>query len=111
MQLCMVVAHMEISFDLVALLVLLLPVRQRVQRYLYVAMHNIYEWCMLDVFVLAFLLYLSEEKNFAPLNLKLGTWFLLGAMVLFHGVMFTTVQIVRRHAGLTHVGDCDDPVG
>lgn len=87
---------------LVALLVLLLPLRKRVQRHLYVAMHNIYEWSMLDVFVLALLLYLSEESNFAELDLKIGAWFLFGSMLLFHGVMFMTVLTVRREAGMVH---------
>jgi len=89
---------------LVALLVLLLPIRQHWQRRLYVAMHNIYEWCMLDVFVLALLLYLSEENSFAKLDLKLGVWFLFGSVVLFHGVMYMTVHTVRREAGMRHHG-------
>ena len=89
---------------LVALLVLLLPIRQCWQRRLYVIMHNVYEWCMLDVFVLALLLYLSEESTFAELDLKLGAWFLFGSVVLFHGVMYMTVRTVRRETGMTHHG-------
>lgn len=87
---------------LVGLLVMLLPLRQRSQRWLYVAMHHIYEWCMLDVFILAFLLYLTEEREFVTLDLKEGSWFLFGSMVVFHAVMFMTVRTVRREAGMTH---------
>jgi paraquat-inducible protein A len=88
----------------IALLVLLLPLRQNRQRQLYITMHHVYEWCMLDVFVLALLLYLSEEKSFAELDLKIGAWFLFGSMALFHVVMFITVRTVRRETGMTHRG-------
>jgi hypothetical protein len=59
---------------------------------------------MLAVFVLALLLYLSEEKSFAELDLKIGAWFLFGSMALFHVVMFITVRTVRRETGMTHRG-------
>jgi paraquat-inducible protein A len=85
---------------LVAIALLVLPLRRRAQRVLYIAMHNINEWCMLDVFALAMILYLSEERNFAKLNLKSGIWFLFGAMVLFHMVMYLTVWTTKRSLGL-----------
>jgi paraquat-inducible protein A len=86
---------------IIAILVLLLPIGQKPQRCLYVAMHHVYEWCMLDVFALAMLLYLSEERNFAHLDLKAGIWYLFGAMVVFHLVMYATVYLVRRETGLS----------
>ena len=86
---------------IIAILVLVLPLRQQKQRWLYVAMHHVYEWSMLDVFALAMLLYLSEERNFAHLDLKAGIWYLFGVMVLFHMVMYATVYLVRRETDLS----------
>ena len=85
---------------LVAITLLVMPARRSVQHVFYIAMHNINEWCMLDVFALAMILYLSEERNFAQLDLKSGVWFLFGAMVLFHLVMYLTIWTTKRSLGL-----------
>ncbi len=58
--------------------------------------HHIYEWCMLDVFLLAMVLYLTEEGSFAPLNLKAGFTHLIGAMALFHVAGILLYQAQRR---------------
>jgi len=77
---------------------LVLPVPGEHQRWLHVAIHNVAEWCMLDVFALAMILYLSEERNFAHLDLKSGIWYLFVAMALFHVVMYAVASLMRREA-------------
>ncbi len=79
-----------------ATLRLVLPVPCRHQGWLQVAIHNVAEWCMLDVFALAMILYLSEERNFAHLDLKSGIWYLFVAMALFHLVMYAVASLMRQ---------------
>jgi paraquat-inducible protein A len=81
----------------VASVVLLLgPMHRRHQVIVARVLHHIYEWCMLDVFLLAMMLYLTEESTFAPLNLKAGFRYLIIAMVLFHVVKVLVSISIRR---------------
>ncbi len=54
------------------------------------------EWCMLDVFSLAMVLYLSEEGNFAKLAIKPGMWYLFGSVVVFMGSLLWAEFAMRR---------------
>ena len=81
----------------IASVVLLLgPMHRRHQLIVAHVLHHIYEWCMLDVFLLAMMLYLTEESSFAPLNLKTGFTYLIIAMVLFHVVKVLVSISIRR---------------
>ncbi len=62
---------------------LFVPQPHRWRRRAYLVSRYITEWCMLDVFALAMVLYLSEQKNFVPLDIMHGTWFLFGSVVMF----------------------------
>lgn len=78
------------------LAVMFVPLTWRMRYRMYIWMHNITEWCMLDVFALAMVLYLSEEKNFVPLVLESGTWFLFGTMFGFMATLLWCERIVRK---------------
>jgi len=54
------------------------------------------EWCMLDVFSLGMMLYLSEENNFAQLAIKPGMWYLFGSVVVFTGSLLWAEFAMRR---------------
>ena len=69
---------------MVALLIaLFIPQPHRWRRRGYLISRYIAEWCMLDVFALAMVLYLSEQKNFVKLDIKEGIWFLFGSVLIF----------------------------
>ena len=69
---------------MVALLIaLFIPQPHRWRRRGYLISRYIAEWCMLDVFALAMVLYLSEQTNFVKLDIKEGIWFLFGSVLIF----------------------------
>jgi uncharacterized paraquat-inducible protein A len=98
MFLFLVVAPVAVLISI--LVALFFPQPHRWRRRLYLVSRYISEWCMLDVFALAMVLYLSEQTNFVPLRVDSGMWFLFGSVIAFsvatlwaEQVMF---QVIRR---------------
>jgi paraquat-inducible protein A len=75
---------------------LYIPMPHRWRRRCYLMTKYTAEWSMLDVFSLAMVLYLSEQANFVPLEIKGGTWFLFGSVVVFAGAVLWAELVMRR---------------
>jgi paraquat-inducible protein A len=72
------------------------PLPRRWRRRFYLLMRYTAEWSMLDVFSLAMVLYLSEQTNFVPLEIKHGTWFLFGAVAIYTVAILWAEMVMRR---------------
>jgi len=75
---------------------LYVPLPHKWRRRSYLMMRYTAEWSMLDVFSLAMVLYLSEQKNFVPLDIKHGTWYLFGSVLMFTGAILWAELVMRR---------------
>ena len=85
-----------VAFTLCCVVCIMAPMRPSVRHVTERVLHHAYEWCMLDVYLLAMVLYLSEETSFAPLNLKGGFTYLIEAMVMLHVVRFLVWRATLR---------------
>jgi len=94
MMLFLVVGPVVVMTLLVTTLYIPLPHRWR--RRCYLMTKYTAEWSMLDVFSLAMVLYLSEQANFVPLQIKGGTWFLFGSVLVFASGVLWAELVMRR---------------
>lgn len=101
LQIFAVVMLLFLVINPVAVLVLMLftlftPLPRRWRRRFYLIMRYTAEWSMLDVFSLAMVLYLSEQANFVPLQIKHGTWFLFGAVAIYTIAILWAEMVMRQ---------------
>jgi len=101
----LVVAPIAVMVSLLG--ALFVPQPHRWRRRAYLVSRYVTEWCMLDVFALAMMLYLSEQKNFVPLDIKNGRWFIFGSVVIFslavswaEHVMYRAIRVREEAAAL-----------
>ena len=94
---------------LLLLISLYVPLSNTYRRRTYLWTRYVSEWCMLDVFALAMMLYLSEQNNFVQLTLLNGLWYLFGAVVVFM-VSLLWAEYVSRRATLRRIATLNDPV-
>lgn len=99
---------------LLLLISLYVPLSNTYRRRTYLWTRYVSEWCMLDVFALAMMLYLSEQNNFVELTLLNGLWYLFGAVVVFTASLLwaeyaswraTSHRVSQIHDPTTLIGD------